>query len=480
MSEAAGVVWEPQERQAAFMARGEDEALYGGAAGGGKSEALVIEALRQVHIPHYRALILRKTYPQLTELIDKAERYYPRAFPGVKYNSSSHSWRFPSGARIIFGDLHRTQDRHKYQGHAYDFMGFDELTHFAYDEYVYLRSRNRATGPGTRVYMRSTANPGGVGHVWVKDRFVTAAPPMTTVREPVEWVDPEGTRHTSTTSRIFVPATVFDNRLLLEHDPAYVHRLASLPDAERRALLYGDWDSFSGQVFAEWRNAPNPDRSHTHVIEPFRIPESWGVWRGLDWGYSRPFSVGWYAVDRDRRLYRIRELYGCTGRPNEGTKWEPSRVARAIREIERDDPNLRGRQIHGIADPAIWQSDGTESIGSIFERAHVYFERGDHARISGKMQVHYRLAFDPDGFPMLYVFDTCRHFIRTFPALVYDESDVEDVDTDGEDHAYDELRYICMANPIAPPERPVEVIRPYSPLDTDTDVGYDHYAYFRR
>lgn len=190
--------------------------------------------------------------------------------------------------------------------------------------------------------------------------------------------------------------------------------------------------------------------------------------------------MGWYAVDHERRMYRIRELYGCTGTPNTGVQWEPSRVAQEIRRIEAEDPNLMGKQIFGVGDPAIWQSDGTESIGALMERERVYFEKGDHARINGKMQVHHRLAFDEDGRPMLYVFDTCKHFIRTVPNLVYDETDVEDIDTDGEDHIYDELRYVCMKNPISPRLRPVEKPRPYNPLDTDQDNQYDRYEFYRR
>lgn len=476
------VVWRPQPKQAVFMARPEYEALYGGAAGGGKSDALVVEALRQVGIPHYKALIVRKTYPQLAELIDKSLNYYPRAYPKARYNASAHTWNFPSGAKILFGSMQYTKDRTRYQGQAYDFIGFDELTHFTWDEYSYLFSRNRPNGPGTRVYIRASANPGGVGHGWVKERFVTAGKPMTTIWEDVTWRDPSEQEHRARQSRIFVPSSVFDNPALLNNDPDYVRRLASMPEAERKALLYGDWDTFSGQVFTEWRNDPDhyEDRLWTHVIHPFRIPDSWRVWRGFDWGYSRPFSVGWYAVDHERRMYRIRELYGCTGTPNTGVQWEPSRVAQEIRRIEAEDPNLMGKQIFGVGDPAIWQSDGTESIGALMERERVYFEKGDHARINGKMQVHHRLAFDEDGRPMLYVFDTCKHFIRTVPNLVYDETDVEDIDTDGEDHIYDELRYVCMKNPISPRPRPVETPRPYNPLDTDQDNQYDRYEFYRR
>lgn len=476
------VVWQPQPKQAAFMARPEYEALYGGAAGGGKSDALVVEALRQVGIPHYKALIVRKTYPQLAELIDKSLNYYPRAYPKARYNASAHTWNFPSGAKILFGSMQYTKDRTRYQGQAYDFIGFDELTHFTWDEYSYLFSRNRPNGPGTRVYIRASANPGGVGHGWVKERFVTAGKPMTTIWEDVTWRDPSGKEHRARQSRIFVPSSVFDNPSLLNNDPDYVRRLASMPEAERKALLYGDWDTFSGQVFTEWRNDPDhyEDRLWTHVIHPFRVPDSWRVWRGFDWGYSRPFSVGWYAVDHERRMYRIRELYGCTGTPNTGVQWEPAHVAQEIRRIEAEDPNLMGKQIFGVGDPAIWQSDGTESIGALMERERVYFEKGDHARINGKMQVHHRLAFDEDGRPMLYVFDTCKHFIRTVPNLVYDETDVEDIDTDGEDHIYDELRYVCMKNPISPRPRPVEMPKPYNPLDTDQDNQYDRYEFYRR
>lgn len=478
------IVWQPQPRQAAFMSRPEYEALYGGAAGGGKSDALVIEALRQVHIPYYKGLILRKTFPQLGELIDKSLNYYPRAFPGAKYNASSHSWTFPSGARIIFGAMQHSKDKVKYQGQAYDFIGFDELTHFLFEEYSYLFSRNRPNGPGTRIYIRATANPGGVGHGWVKERFITAGPPMRTIWEDVTWRDQSGAEHRAKQSRIFVPSSVFDNPALLRNDPLYVQRLASMPEAEKNALLYGDWDTFSGQVFTEWRNDSShyDDRRYTHVIRPFRVPGEWAIWCGLDWGYSRPFSVGWYAVDRERRMYRIREYYGCTGTPNTGVQLEPAEVARKIREIEAEDPNLKDRQIHRVGDPAIWGSDGTESIGALMERQRVYFEKGDHARIDGKMQVHHRLAFDEDGVPMLYVFDTCRHFIRTVPNLVYDAANVEDIDTEGEDHIYDELRYVCMKNPIAPRPKPIRAVRPYDPLDLDYmgNSGYDRYDFYRR
>lgn len=213
------VIWTPQPKQAAWMARGEYESLYGGAAGGGKSDAMVVEALRQVSIPHYRALIVRKTYPELSEIVDKSLGYYPRAYPGAKYNDSKHTWTFPSGAKITFGSLQHTKDRTKYQGRAFDFVGFDELTHFTWDEYSYLFSRNRPNGPGTRVYIRATANPGGVGHGWVKSRFISAGPPGRTLWESVTIRFPDGHQEQRASSRVFIPASVFDNQRLLENDP---------------------------------------------------------------------------------------------------------------------------------------------------------------------------------------------------------------------------------------------------------------------
>lgn len=461
------IVWTPQPKQKLFMSRGENEALYGGAAGGGKSDCAIAEALRQVHIPHYRGLILRKTYPQLSELIDRSREIYQKAFPKAKYNETKHCWTFPSGAKIYFGAMQYTKDRTNYQGKRYDFIDFDELTQFTWDEYSYLMSRNRPGGPDTRCYMRAQANPGGIGHGWVKERFITAAPPMTTIWDEVEIAMPDGKTELRRRSRIFVPSSVFDNRILMQNDPEYITRLASLPEKERNALLYGDWDSFAGQVFTEWRN--NPDnygtRLNTHVISPFRVPESWSIYRGFDFGYAKPFSVGWYAIDHDGRMYRIRELYGCTGTPNEGVRWEPAQIARKIREIEKEDINLKGKQICGIADPSIYDESRGESIAEMMEREGIYFEKGDNTRLAGKMQLHNRLVFDDNGIPMFYVFDTCKHFIRTFPELIYSQTDVEDIDTDGEDHIYDECRYVAMAHPISPPKKSKTAAELYDPLD---------------
>ena len=234
----ANVAWRPQPRQAALMARFEDEALYGGAAGGGKSDCALAEALRQVEIPYYRGLILRKTFPQLTELMDRSTEIYKRAYKRARFNDSKHVWTFPSGAKIFFGSMQHTKDRTNYQGKRYDFIDFDELTQFLWEEYSYMFSRNRPNGPGTRCYMRAQANPGGVGHGWVKERFITAGKPMETIWEQVKIRYPDGHEETRWKSRIFVPSSVFDNAILLRNDPDYLTRLASMPEQERNALLY--------------------------------------------------------------------------------------------------------------------------------------------------------------------------------------------------------------------------------------------------
>lgn len=474
------VIWKPQPKQAMFLRRREYECLYGGAAGGGKSEAAVMLPLYWVHIPHFQALILRKTYPQLTELIDKSRMYYPKMFPGVKYNSTSHRWTFPSGARVTFGSMHTSADTESYRGRQFDLIIFDELTHFTWDEYSFMFSRNRPSGPGTFVGIRATTNPGGVGHGWVKDRFITCAPPLTPVIETCVIRTPEGKEEMQERSRIFIPATVYDNEALLKNDRNYLANLAMLPEAQKNAQLYGNWDSFDGQVFREWVNDPShyEDGLYTHVIKPFRIPKHWRIWRGLDFGYARPYSVGWYAADEDGRLYRICELYGCTGTPNEGTREAPDKIAENIRRMENENELLRGRVITGVADPSIFDESRGESVAAMMARHPnlCYFQPGDNTRLPGKMQFHYRFTFQKDGRPMLQVFNTCVHFIRTVPSLTYDTRMVEDVNSSQEDHIYDECRYVLMENPISPAQN----IKAGAPREDPLDLKKNSNARFYR
>lgn len=468
-------IWSPQPKQIEFMQRPEYEELYGGAAGGGKTDALLAEALRQIEIPNYRGILFRDTTKQLEGMVSRSEELYSRAFPKAKFNDNKLLWKFPSGAKIFFGYMEHEKDKLNYQGKAYDFVGFDEVTHFTYSQYMYLVSRNRPVGPGTRCYVRATANPDGKGMQWVKDRFITPAPPLTPIKGKYEIIKPDGKTITIVRKRIFVPSSVFDNQALLNNDPNYLANLAAMPEAQRNAYLYGNWDSFKGQVFTEWKNDPAhyDDQKWTHVINPFRIPEHWKVYRGYDFGYSKPFSVGWYAVDERGKVYRIKEYYGCTGEPNTGIMSDPVEQARAIRETEENDPFLKKKrkEIIGVADPAIFEESRGESIAAMQAKHpnYIYWSPGDHTRIPGKMQYHYRFAFDEEGDCMFQVFNTCTNFIRTIPNLVYSDKHPEDIDTDLEDHIYDECRYVLMENPISPRMNVAQKIKLDDPLNQRTE-----------
>ena len=222
-------------------------------------------------------------------------------------------------------------------------------------------------------------------------------------------------------------------------------------------------------------------RRWCHVIEPFEIPKQWKIYRSFDWGYNKPFSVGWWAVDFDGTVYRILEMYGCTETPNTGVKWIPPKVFEEVARAEREHPWLKGRRIGGIADPAIWNAETGVSIAETAARAGVYFEKGDHQRIPGWMQLHYRLAFDENGFAEMYVFNTCKAFIRTIPTLQYDKNRPEDLDTEGEDHVADETRYFLMSRPIKPKETgkrntfnqgPLHLFLDIEQKDLMQDVGF--------
>jgi hypothetical protein len=247
----------------------------------------------------------------------------------------------------------------------------------------------------------------------------------------------------------FIQAGVKDNVALMASDPDYIKYLEALPPKLRKAWLDGDWDVYEGQFFEEFIDRPDME-SFTHVIEPFEIPDDWKIYRSFDWGYAKPFSCGWWAVDHDGVVYRILELYGCTNTPNEGVKWIPDKVFDEIHRIETEHRWLRGKQIIGVADPAIWDAQTGESIADTAAKHQVWFKKGDHQRIPGWMQMHYRLAFDENGRSMMYIFKNCKAFIRTVPLLQYDEHRVEDIDTDGEDHVADETRYFLMTRPITP------------------------------
>lgn len=432
-------------RQKAFIAARADEVLFGGAAGGGKSYGQLLDALLYAaKYPGSSQLLMRRTFPELEfSLIRKHREMYPPK-PWYVYNESKHTGRFKNGSIIQFGYCDNDADVLQYQSAEFDVIRFDELTHFTEYQYTYMMSRVRGATPYPRS-IKSSTNPGGVGHAWVKKRFIEGAEPNT-----VRTVTERGAART----RLFLPSRLTDNPALLKADPGYIDRLKALPEKEYKALMLGEWDIYDGQVFTEWRNDPEHygDGAWTHVIRPFAIPSHWRIWRGFDFGYARPFSVGWYAADSDGKLYRVKEWYGCGHEPNVGIKRTPQQIAAEIRRLEREDPLLKGRSITGVADPAIFEKSTGESVAGMMEAApnFVLWKPGDHNRMAGKMQCHYRLAFDERGQCGFQVFDTCEQFIRTVPALTYSTVHPEDVDTSLEDHIYDEWRYVLMENPISP------------------------------
>lgn len=435
----------PTPPQRLFHLSVADELLYGGAAGGGKSAAIVMEALAQcLEHPGMRAYLFRRTYPQLeTSLIEQAHRLIPRQLG--RYIGASHSFRLTNGSEMLFRHCNKAEDRFAYQGAEIHSLFLDELTHFPREVYDFLKSRVRAPRQlALQPVIRATANPGGIGHAWVKAAFIDPAP------QGGRWfVEQHSTLLGITRKRLyeFIPARVTDNPHLGEE---YTLALEGLPQALREAYLMGNWNAFAGQVFSEWRDAPDHygDGIDTHVIQPFPIPAHWPRARSFDFGYTRPFSVGWWATAPDGRVYRYREWYGCVpGEPNTGLKLTAAAIAQGI--LEREAPERAASiPIAAVADPAIWDSSRGESIAEQMLSAGVAFDPADHARLSGKMQLHARLAMDSARRPGLYVFSCCRDFIRTVPALVYSPSNVEDVDTEGEDHIYDETRYFLMTRPI--------------------------------
>ncbi len=451
--------------QKKFVDSNADEVLFGGAAGGGKSYGQLVDALLYaLKYPKSKQLILRKTFPELEHsLIMVSLGFYPKSI--CTYSSTNRKWSFLNGSVIEFGYCAAKADVFRYQGAEYDVIRFDELTHFTEEQYTYLISRVRGVNPYPKM-VKSSTNPGGIGHNWVKHRFIEGVEP-----EKI-YIDKE-----TGVKRLFIPSFVQDNTFLMNADPDYVNRLKLLPENERKALLYGEWDIFDGQVFAEWKNSHFGSKTGrwSHIIEPFNIPKEWRRYRAFDFGYSKPFAVSWYAVDNDGRAYNYRELYGCTGTPDVGVRWTAQKIADEIRRIE--DAEEKGQQIVGIADPAIWNSTGSVdgSIADMMEKRGVYFEKGNHDRLAGKMQVHYRLAFDDEGLPMIYFFNTCKNIIRTLPQLRYDPVRPEDVDTGQEDHLYDALKYFLMSNPIAVRENKKEKPQEYSPLSTEKIKSYPRF-----
>ena len=430
--EEKDVIFQPNEGpQSDFLASSEREVFYGGARGGGKSYAMLVDPLRYCDKQHHRALLIRRTMPELRDLINHSQQLYSKAYPGAKWREQEKEWRFPSGARIEFGYAENLTDALRYQGQSYTWIGIDELPQYPTpDIYNFLRSSLRSVDPQIPVYMRATGNPGNVGSLWVKEMFVD--PSESNKRFNVEIPTPMGVKKIS---RKFIPAKLQDNPYLMQTDDYYA-MLASLPEVQKKQFLEGDWDAYESSSFPEFSR-------QVHVIEPFDIPRNWMRFRAADWGYSSPACCLWFAVDYDNNLFVYRELY---------TKRNTADIfARKVLEME-DGEYIR----YGILDSSTWARRG--DIGPSIAETMIQegcrwrqSDRSPRSRISGKVEVHKRLRVDEDtGYPSMFIFSNCLNLIRTLPMLPVDKNNPEDVDTTADDHAYDALRYGCMSRPIHP------------------------------
>lgn len=439
---AQDVIFKPNPGpQTAFLSASEQEVLYGGAAGGGKSYAMLADPVRNFNNSHAKQLLVRRSTEELRELITTSKLLYPRAIPGIKFLERDKTWVAPSGATLWMSYLDSEDDVLRYQGQAFTWIGFDELTQWPTPyAWNYLRSRLRTTTTtGLKLYQRATTNPGGPGHHWVKKMFYDPATPgeafWATDYESGEIIKfPKGHSREGEPlfKRRFIPATLFDNPYLAE-DGLYEANLLSLPEHQRRQLLEGDWDVNEGAAFPEFSRKK-------HVIEPFDIPENWTRFRACDYGYGSHTGVLWFAVTPSEQLIVYRELYV--------SKVTASDLADMVLDLESEE-KIR----YGVLDSSLWHNRGDRGP-SLAEQMILKgcrwrpSDRSRGSRVAGKNEIHRRLQADEfTGEPRMVFFNTCNNLISQLPSLPLDKNNPEDVDTNSEDHLYDALRYGCMTRP---------------------------------
>ena len=424
--------------QTEFLAAPEKEVLYGGAAGGGKSYALLVDPLRYADNGNFRGLLLRRTLGELAELIDQSKKLYPKAFPSAYFRESKNLWVFPSGSTLLMSYVDKDQDVTRYQGQAFSWIGVDELGHYP-TPYVwdYLRSRLRTTDQSIETYMRASANPGGVGGWWIKKMFIDRNEPNRPFPaadidsgEPLLYPPNHKKAGQPLFYRKFIPARLTDNPYLMASGE-YEAMLLSLPEVERRRLLDGDWDVAEGAAFSEFNR-------YRHVCDPFEIPSGWPRFRAADYGFSSPSCVLWGAVDHDGNIWIYREVYE--------KRLTADDLADTIYEAEAFDPPMYA----SILDKSCWNRiAGAPSVAQTMIERGVRWLPSNSDRIAGKLQIHKRLQLNRETEEAkLRIFSNCTNLIRTLPALPLSRTNSEDVDTKAEDHAYDALRYMCMAQQI--------------------------------
>ncbi len=425
------------------------EVFYGGARGGGKTEGSIGDWLEHSDTYGDQAIgvFFRRTFKQLEEVVARTKLIFPKI--GAKYNEQRAEWTMPKGGRLKFRYIQRDSDAEEYQGHSYTRVYVEEATNFPSPRPINLLRATLRSASGVPCGLRLTGNPGGPGHNWVKARYIEPNPRGYQVFvERFQVPDGEGGMKEVTQERVFIPSRIRDNGPLMRNDPGYIARLKQVgSDQLVKAWLEGDWDAIEGAFFSEFNEI-------IHVLPASfvsKIPANALRFRSFDWGSAKPFCCGWYALSDGtwglpkNALLKYREWYGSSG-PNVGLKMDAILVSRGIRERE-----IGERVRYGVADPSIFIKDGGPSIAEAMNIGGTTWRRADNKRQVGAEQVHIRLKGEnygtPDWTPMLYFLDCCEDSIRTLPVLQHDEVDTEDVDTEGEDHAYDEIRYAVMSRP---------------------------------
>lgn len=459
LSENIQVIWQPQKGpQTALLECPVFEVFYGGARGGGKTESSIGDWLQHSSMYGEDAIgiFVRRKLTQLSEVIARTKQIFSKL--GAKYNEQQKTWTMANGARLKFVYLERDSDAEEYQGHSYTRIYVEEVTNFPSPTPINKLRATLRSGSGVPVGMRLTGNPGGPGHNWVKARYIDPNPCGYKVITEETEIELDGGRRTVSLDRVFIPSKIGDNALLMRNDPTYILRLRqSGSEALVRAWLEGDWSIIDGAFFDEWEDSEHV--LSAREILP-RLKPDLLRFRAFDWGSARPFSVGWYVLlDKDcdwggklfpkGALIKYREWYGASG-PNKGIKMTADLVAKGIVEREKGE-----RIRYGVADPAVFIRNGGPSIGEIMAINRCQWRAADNKRVAGWEQLRYRLVGE-NGRPLLYFLDICEDSIRTIPTLQHDEVRVEDLDTEGEDHAADETRYAVMSRPWVPRVSPAQ------------------------
>lgn len=442
------IVWQPQEGpQSALVACPIFEVFFGGARGGGKTDGSLGDWLQ--HSNQYGqaavGVFFRRKLRQLSEVIARSKQIFKPL--GGRYNEQKSEWTMANGARLLFRYLERDRDAEEYQGHNYTRVYIEEVTNFPSASPINLLRATLRSATGVPVGMRLTGNPGGPGHNWVKARYIDPDPRGYRVIEESEVIEVDGVEQTVSLARVFIPSKLGDNHLLMKNDPTYVLRLRQAgSEALVKAWLGGNWDIIDGAFFDEWNS------QHVLSLDWLDlVPKRALKFRSFDWGSAKPFSCGWYCLSDGTwglpkdALIKYREWYGAKA-PNVGLKMGADLVAAGILEREK----AAGDYIsYGIADPSIFIRNGGPSIAETMLMKGCSWRPGDNKRKPGAEVLRQRLV-GQGGRPMIYFLECCEDTIRTIPTLQHDEKDPEDVDTEAEDHAYDETRYAVTSRPWSP------------------------------